>query len=341
MIEIDGSYGEGGGSIIRLAAAFSAITKKPVYIKNIRKERKQPGLKEQHLKGVIAVKNICNAELEGARLGSTEIKFIPKDITKTYLKVDIRTSGSIGLLIQCILLPCFFSKQKTTIEIKGGGTVGLNAPHIYYIKNIFLEMIKRFGFNAEIEIKKHGFYPKGGADVFLKTQPIVKKNKIEIDETGKLLFVKGIVLVSDTLKKADVAERMRKAASHILLKKLKICPEIKVEYCKTLSTGASMVLWAEFENTIIGWDIIGEKGICAEDIGKKVAEGLLKQIESGAVVDEYMSDQLLPYLAICGGIFNSSKLTKHAETNIWLIKEIFEKRIKIKKDKNVSFYLEN
>ena len=36
MITIDGSYGEGGGQILRSAISLSAITKKPVEIINIR-----------------------------------------------------------------------------------------------------------------------------------------------------------------------------------------------------------------------------------------------------------------------------------------------------------------
>ena len=30
IFEIDGSYGEGGGSILRLSAAFSVLTQKPI-----------------------------------------------------------------------------------------------------------------------------------------------------------------------------------------------------------------------------------------------------------------------------------------------------------------------
>ena len=36
MIEIDGSYGEGGGQIVRTAVALSAVTGKGVLIKRIR-----------------------------------------------------------------------------------------------------------------------------------------------------------------------------------------------------------------------------------------------------------------------------------------------------------------
>ncbi|MGI0097332.1 MAG: RNA 3'-terminal phosphate cyclase, partial [Nitrosopumilaceae archaeon] len=36
FLKIDGSYGEGGGQIVRSAITLSSITKKPILIENIR-----------------------------------------------------------------------------------------------------------------------------------------------------------------------------------------------------------------------------------------------------------------------------------------------------------------
>jgi RNA 3'-terminal phosphate cyclase (ATP) len=51
---IDGSYGEGGGQILRSTLALFIITRKPVQIVNIRAGRKKPGLRPQHLTSVKA-----------------------------------------------------------------------------------------------------------------------------------------------------------------------------------------------------------------------------------------------------------------------------------------------
>jgi RNA 3'-terminal phosphate cyclase (ATP) len=44
MLTINGSYGEGGGQIVRNAVALSAITGEPVTIDRIRAGRDKPGL---------------------------------------------------------------------------------------------------------------------------------------------------------------------------------------------------------------------------------------------------------------------------------------------------------
>ncbi|MEM4412391.1 MAG: RNA 3'-terminal phosphate cyclase, partial [Thermofilum sp.] len=62
MIEIDGSFGEGGGQLLRYSVALAALLGTPIRVYNIRAKRDNPGLRPQHLS---AVKHI--AELVGAR----------------------------------------------------------------------------------------------------------------------------------------------------------------------------------------------------------------------------------------------------------------------------------
>ena len=57
MKVIDGSQGEGGGSILRLATALALINHEQIKIVNIRKKRANPGLRSQHLFALKALTN--------------------------------------------------------------------------------------------------------------------------------------------------------------------------------------------------------------------------------------------------------------------------------------------
>ena len=77
FLKINGSYGEGGGQIIRSAVTLSCITKQPIHLENIRENRRIPGLRPQHLTTITILQKITNAKVIGAEIGSTELKFIP------------------------------------------------------------------------------------------------------------------------------------------------------------------------------------------------------------------------------------------------------------------------
>ncbi len=77
MLGIDGSYGEGGGQILRNSIALSTLTKKPIKITNIRANRPNPGIKPQHYISIKSIQELCDAEIKGLEIGSPTITFKP------------------------------------------------------------------------------------------------------------------------------------------------------------------------------------------------------------------------------------------------------------------------
>jgi len=97
-IIIDGSEGEGGGQVLRTSLSLSAITGKPVRIENVRGRRKKPGLFRQHLTAFKAAAEICDAQMEGAELGSPEIAFHPGKIKGGEYEFSIGSAGATNLV---------------------------------------------------------------------------------------------------------------------------------------------------------------------------------------------------------------------------------------------------
>jgi len=326
MLVIDGSYKSGGGQTLRTSLGLSVLTQKPFSIKNIRKGRSNPGLKEQHLQTTRSIANLCNAKVTGDKLGSTELTFIPNKIKLNRLEVNISTAGSTALALQSLLIPGI--EHNLEIHIKGGGTWNLLAPSIPYLQYVILPLLKKMNYDIKIEIKKHGFYPKGGAELIIKTKKTNLK-PLQLQERGKLNNIRCFSYASNFLKKRQVAERQSETAKKIL-KKYDI--SIVNKYVDSYCPGSGILLIAEYENTFLGYDVVGEKGKTSEIVGQEVAHGFLKQINSKSTVDEFMSDQILPYLALAKekSQIKIPELTQHAETNIWLIKQFLDVNFRLK-----------
>jgi RNA 3'-terminal phosphate cyclase (GTP) len=313
MITIDGK--EAGGQILRTALGLSAITRKAIKIINIRGGRTEGGLKTQHLQGVLAVAQLCGAEVKGAYLGSKEMEFIPKKIEAKELNIKISTAGSIALLFQSLQIASAFTSNTVTISIKGGSTASAWSPTMHYVQNIFLPIVQKMGYNAEIKIIQEGFYPKGGAEVKIKVYPIKKLSPIQLTQRGEVKKIKGISIAGSLPK--SVAERQTTSAKEILEEK-GYEVEIESKALNTFSPGTSITLWAECENSILGADNIGKKGVPAERIGEECAKELIKSIESEAALDKFMADQILPFIALAEGKsrIKVEEITEHCATNM-------------------------
>ena len=75
MLELDGSFGEGGGQILRSSLALSLLTGRAFHLRNVRAGRPKPGLQPQHLMSVRAAATIGQAQTRGATLHSSDLVF--------------------------------------------------------------------------------------------------------------------------------------------------------------------------------------------------------------------------------------------------------------------------
>jgi len=351
MIKLDGNYGEGGGAIIRVALSLSTLTGKQFKVTNIRKGRSQPGLKNQHLYGIKALKELCYAKVKGDFLGSTSLEFIPRKMESKNLNIDIGTAGSITLILQSILLPLMFADKKIILKITGG-TDTKWSPQYDYTKEVLLPQLKKFA-DINMKLKRRGYYPKGSGKVEILVNQKYKlstsknfedfwkrlRDNIKpqnLTEQGNLLQIKGVSHASNDLQKANVAERQAKAAKH-LLSSLNCPISIETSYDGTLSTGSGITLYAYFLNKIVlGADSLGEKSKRAEIVGNEAAERLLKEIKSNAAVDFHLADNLIPIMGLIpNSKIKTSAITSHCKTNIWVTEKFLHVKFKINEKENI------
>ncbi|MEM0343968.1 MAG: RNA 3'-terminal phosphate cyclase [Thermoplasmata archaeon] len=326
MIEIDGSHGEGGGQILRTAVALSAVTGEAVKVRNIRAGRANPGLAPSHITSIEAVAEICGADVDGLFPGSKEIAFRPGQLVGGEFEFDVGTAGSISLVAQCCLLPALLSKTKVRMTLKGGTDVKWSPP-IDYMRLVLLPVLDMMGSRASLEIVSRGFYPEGGGETLLETWPSGQFACLDLSTRGRVLSITGTAFAQNLPE--HVVARMRHAA----LKRLLEFKEVRIEsdLRRGRSTGAGIVLAAICEKSVIGSSALGARGVRSEALGDECAAGLLETLRSGASVDEYLLDQLLPYMALAGSgsCMLAEEITSHAETNMWVIEQFLGSRFEV------------
>ena len=343
FLTIDGSMGEGGGSIVRLSAAFSILFNRAIKINNIRANRSKPGLRTQHVLGLKTLSQLTNSRLSECTVGTKFITLIPNKDIKNHIVVNIDTAASLGLLIQPIQIACLgFSELKSVgieILLKGGGTFGKWAPSLSYLKHVTYKIFEKLGFRIDIKIHKHGFYPKGGADVKCILYPPIKKlNPINLTELGNLNLINGEIILTNHLKKSSIGERIIKTVEQQIRRKLELETDIRFTYVSALSPGVGLSLWAMSDSgsIISTGTILGEKHITSEKLGSIAVEEIFKYIKNRIPVDNYLSDQLIPIMAYteAHSKIKVLEITSHTKTNLDLIQLFISRNYKIIKKQN-------
>ena len=319
-VEINGSYGEGGGQVLRTAVALSVITGRPVRIYNIRANRPNPGLRTQHLHGILALKELSNARVRGAQVGSTRLEFIPGKAEPKHIRVPIKTAGSITLVLQALLPAMAFTGG--SFEVTGGTDVPWSPP-VDYLKHVTLFVLERMGLRIRLEIKRRGHYPKGGGLVVGEVEPWEERKPLIAIEWRKIERFAGISHATNL--PAHVAERQAKAAEERLRSFYSVPVEIEREVSRSLGPGSGIVVWAETDSLRLGGDALGKRGKPAEVVGREAADELLEALTPRKAVDKFLGDQLIPFLAFTGGEVGVAEITSHLVTNVWVVERFLGK----------------
>lgn len=333
LLSIDGSYGEGGGQIVRTAVALSVLTNTPIQITNIRANRPIPGLRPQHYTAVSCVQSMCHAKTEGLSVGSSTLTFTPGTITPGSYSFDVGTAGSITLVFQTCLLSALRATAPITIRLKGGTDVRW-APSWDYFAHVFVPLIQKIGIKTDVQLHSRGYYPAGGGEAVLTIHPIEKLRPFQVIGPQTFSEIRGIINIANLPD--HISTRMKHAAMKTALKH-HLQAFIEVDAVTSTSSGTGIVMWSGTEETILGADALGEKGVSAEKIGENAITQLVQEIASGATVDHHAIDQLLPYFAYApnGSACLVRELSNHANTHMWLLKQFFDVTFELTQQQNI------
>jgi RNA 3'-terminal phosphate cyclase (ATP) len=319
MIEVDGSFGEGGGQVLRTAVALAAVLSKGIHVFNIRAGRAEPGIRPQHMTGVKAANELCSGDLEGLEVGSTEFVFKPGKLRAGAFKFDVGTAGSVTLVLQTLMPILAFAPGGVQLEITGGTDVKWSPP-VDYLRLVTLPILRKIGYLGDLEIVRRGHYPKGGGMVRFSTQGPSTLQPLTNSHSGSVSKIYGISHA--TALPSHVAERQATAARKCLEDAKLPSPSIDLEVMddrRQLGPGSGIVLSAETQNgNILGSDALGERGRPAEEVGLTAGKILVEEVESGAMLDRHMGDMIIPYLVLAEGAseVSVSRVTQHILTNV-------------------------
>nr|XP_036871098.1 RNA 3'-terminal phosphate cyclase [Manis javanica] len=327
LVEVDGGIMEGGGQILRVSSALSCLLGLPLRVQKIRAGRSTPGLRPQHLSGLEMIRDLCDGQLEGAEIGSTEIMFIPKKIKGGIHTADTKTAGSVCLLMQ-VSMPCvLFAASPSELHLKGGTNAEM-APQIDYTAMVFKPIVEKFGFRFNCDIKMRGYYPKGGGEVIVRMSPIKQLNSINLTDRGSVTKIYGRAFVAGVLP-FKVAKDMAAAAVRCIRKEIRdlyvnIQP-VQETKDQAFGNGNGIIIIAETSTgCLFAGSSLGKRGI-------HVARSVTLSVTGKAACDHLV--KLIIFMALASGVsrIKTGPVTLHTQTAIHFAEQLAKAKFTVKK----------
>jgi RNA 3'-terminal phosphate cyclase (ATP) len=325
MLTIDGSQGEGGGQVLRSSLALSLVTGKPFQITRIRAGRKKPGLMRQHLTAVQAAAEVGRADVRGAELESMELTFVPGHVTPGDYRFATGTAGSATLVFQTVLPALLRAASPSRLTLEGG-THNPFAPPYDFLARTFAPVVNQMGPRIETQLIRPGFYPAGGGELHVSIEPADAWRPLELLERGNVLRTTARAVVARLPRR--IAEReLRVIQTELGWDAAGLIVE---EEAESRGPGNVVLIEIECERVTEVLTAFGSRGVRAEAVASDAVTQARRYLQSDAPAGEHLADQLLIPLALAGGgSFRTISLSRHAMTNVDVIRTFLDVQIEM------------
>jgi RNA 3'-terminal phosphate cyclase (ATP) len=326
ILDLDGSFGEGGGQILRTSLALALLTGKAFHLRNIRAGRSKPGLQPQHLMSVRAAATIGRAQMRGGSLHSTDLVFEPGEVAAGPYRFSIGTAGATGLVLHTLYLPLALRGATASELMLGGGTHVSTSPSFDFLNTTWRPYMELLGLRLRLDMRRPGFYPRGGGHVDVHIQPCRRLHGLQLNERKPVTTATVTSAVAGLPE--DIAHRQARRAAY----RLKEAGLRLVAREETWPGGPGTVLAVILDTAPVPTMFfgLGARGKRAERVADEAVDQAIAYLKAApAAVDAHSADQIVLPLALAEGAssFSVAEVTAHLLTNVAVIRRFVDRDI--------------
>ncbi len=304
-------------------------TGQPIHLTQIRAGRPKPGLMRQHLTCVLAAQQICQAQVEGAAIGSTELRFTPGPVQAGDYAFAIGSAGSTMLVLQTVLPALMLAKGPSTVTVEGG-THNPQAPPFEHFARAYLPQVEKMGPKFTATLERHGFCPAGGGKVSVHIAPQAQLAGLNLLERGPLLSAQARVLLAGGLREGIADKQLALVAKDTGWEEAQLTSEV----VESIGPGNALVLEVAHEHITEVFSSLGAFERPSAQVVNGATRPLLKYLASDVAVAEHLTDQLMLPMALAAmqgqkSAFRTRGLTPHATTHLDLIRQFLRVEIRV------------
>ena len=301
---IDGARGEGGGQILRTAVALSCVTGVPVEVERIRRGRKVPGLRAQHLAAIRLLAEACGGTAEGLAVGSERVRFTPGTVDDSELSCAVGTAGSIPLVLQTVIVPIAAAGRRLRLEITGGTDVSWS-PTADYIRHVLSAAYSRMGINFAVNVGRRGYYPMGEGRVSLEVNPAREIAAVTL--TGRTGSIANLFCTYWGYPQETVSAEVERLRTELEGDGFRVNARAVPE--QAANRGGAVLICSQDSASVVGSDGLLEN-----------LAGLSDRFAASRSVDANLADMLVVPASMADGTtaYRVDGITGHLETNLYV-----------------------